>query len=483
MKLIDVGNLRSGLREALDLLDQAKSRPDCLPAFTYILPSQAWALDPEVTLVEGVRGAGKTFWWTQLISPAVRQLVQEVFFDTPQQLRIERGFGTDLAPDKAPSTGVLAELVSTYQPRSIWRAVVAFHAGFEGEFAQLKQWSERVHWIDTHAETYDTLLAIADIQLGLQGQTLLILFDAFDRMADDWEHLNPLAKALLQVAQEARSTRRIRCKVFVRPDILKNPNIIGFPDYAKLLGGKASLQWQRANLYALLFQCLANSSSGGWDFRNLVFETCGLTVNQGGSFWAVPPALRTDEKVQEALFDQLAGSVMSSSPQRGKPYTWLINHLQDGLNQVSPLSFFTALKTAVDATDEAHAFALDYRAIQLGVKRAAQVRVQEITEDYPWVDWVMEPLRGRLSLPCEVKEFEKLWSDNGTLESLETSLKNSDAAVKLPPLNLSQGSSGVLMDLQSLGLMQRLKDGRIQMPDIYRRAFGFGRHGGLKPVK
>ena len=484
--MIDVVKLRSGLREAVDSLNQAPSLLYRPPAFTYVPPSHARALELDATLVDGVRGAGKSFWWAQLASPTNLTFIQKAYPEArlPQHLRVERGFGTGLPMDTAPSAKVLAELVATpYQPRSIWRAVIAFHAHIGGEFAQLSQWSERVQWVQAHPEAYDGLLEAADLRLESQDETLLVLFDALDRMADDREQINPFAKALLQVAQEARSTRRIRCKVFVSLELLQAPAITGFPDYAKLLSGKATLQWRRADLYALLFQCLANSSSGGWNFRDLVLRTCGLTVNQRGDCWVLPTALRIDEKVQEVLFSQLAGTVISSGTQRGKPYTWLINHLQDGLNQVSPRSFFAALKTAVDATDEGHAFALDYRGIQLGVKRAAQVRVKEITEDYPWVKWVMEPLRGRLSLPCEVKEIEQLWRENGTFDLLENSLKDEVSALKFPPQNWTKGSSGVLMDMESLGLVQRLINGRIQMPDVYRVAFGLGRHGGLKPMK
>lgn len=483
--MIDVVNLRSGLREAVDSLDQAQPRPDRTPAFTYVPPSHARALDLDATLVEGIRGAGKSFWWAQLASPTHRDFIRAAFPEVrlAQHLRIEQGFGTGLSTDTAPSADVLTELMATHQARSIWRAVIAFNAGFGGEFAQLDRWPDRVQWVQAHAEDYDALLEAADQRLDSHDETLVILFDALDRMADDWPHINPLAKALLQVALDARSTRRIRCKVFVRPDILEDSNITGFPDFGKLLAGKASLEWRRADLYALLFQCVANSQFGGLPFRSLVLESCGLRLNQRADRWVLPPALRTDEKVQEALFEQFAGKVMGSGSKRGKPYTWLVNHLQDGLNQVSPRSFFAALKTATDETGEDHAFALDYRGIQIGVKRASQIRVQEIIEDCPWVKRVMEPLRGRLSLPCEANEFAQLWHDNGTLASLEAALKNGNEAVKLPPKNLFQGSSGVLVDLELLGLVQRLNDRRIQMPDVYRLAFGLGRRGGLKPVR
>jgi hypothetical protein len=37
--------------------------------------------------------------------------------------------------------------------------------------------------------------------------------------------------------------------------------------------------------------------------------------------------------------------------------------------------------------------------------------------------------------------------------------------------------------MEEIGVMQRLPDGRIQMPDVYRIAFGLGRRGGVKALK
>ena len=54
---------------------------------------------------------------------------------------------------------------------------------------------------------------------------------------------------------------------------------------------------------------------------------------------------------------------------------------------------------------------------------------------------------------------------------------------KLPRQHLAEGPAGLLKDLESLNLIQRLSDGRIQMPDVYRVAFGLGRKGGVKPVR
>ena len=49
--------------------------------------------------------------------------------------------------------------------------------------------------------------------------------------------------------------------------------------------------------------------------------------------------------------------------------------------------------------------------------------------------------------------------------------------------HLELGANGILRDLELLGIVQRLVDQRIQMPDVYRIAFGLGRRGGVKPLK
>lgn len=482
----EVQKLRAGVREAADSLDQAGGRPDRAPAFTYVPPSHARALDPEVTLVEGIRGAGKSFWWAQLASPSHREFIQVAFPEVRfnASLKVVRGFGTGLKSTEAPSADVLAELMKNYRPRSIWRAVLAFHAGFGGEFATLKCWSERVKWIEFSPRDFYELLEQADQYLDERGETLLILFDALDRLAEDWKHINPLVKALLQVALDVRSTRRIRFKIFVRPDISQDITVTGFPDFSKLLAHKADLSWRRADLYALFFQCLGNSEIGGSTFRGLAKKISGVVLIKKENGWVLPPLLRSDEAVQEQLFIELAGQVMGSSTKRGKPYTWLVNHLQDGWNQVSPRSFFAALRMAAEDTPDDFALTIDYRAIQTGVKKASQIRMQEITtEDYPWVQWVMAPLYGNLTVPCEPQEFERIWQQHNTLADLVKKLKAGKAAVKLQPQNLALGAPGILRDLELLGIVQRLIDQRIQMPDVYRIAFGLGRRGGVKPLK
>lgn len=477
--------IRQGIQEAASSLDQTQVSATQPPSFTYVPPTHARALDPEATLVEGMRGAGKSFWWSLLASDEHRKFVQENYPEAqlPSGSVVSQGFGTAFANQSYPDSETLSKLVKSFKPRTIWRAVLAVHARFEGGFAKLADWSQRVQWVDDNPEKFSVSLAAADQRLQSKGSTLLVLFDALDRLADDWQHIRPLAKGLLQVALEVRSTKNIRCKVYLRPDMLRDDEVISFPDFSKLEAGKASLTWRRADLYALLFQCVGNSSKGGPQFRALALSHVEKGKSRAALPWRVPLELRTDEDLQEALFEQLAGKAMGASTKRGKPYTWLVNHLQDSLDQVSPRSFLAALKAAAVETAADDALPLNYRGIQAGVQQASQIRVKEITEDYPWVKWVMEPLRGKLTVPCGVRDIEQIWKSEKTLTMLKSRLAHQGDAVKLPPQNLDLGPVGILDDLEGLGMLEQLDGKRVQMPDVYRVAFGFGRRGGVKPLK
>lgn len=475
--------LRQGLVEASRTLDQTQGH-DTPPELIYLPPSHARALDPETTLVEGIRGSGKSFWWRQLAQPSHQKFLQAHFRELrwPAHLQVRQGFGDGVAPAQWPDVDTLADLTSRFKPRSIWRAVIGLHAELGDDFGAQSTWQDRVAWVEAKPEAYANALDLADRALQARGQVLLVLFDALDRLAGDWAHIHPLAKNLLQVALDMRSSRCIRCKVFVRPDSLQEPQITSFPDFSKLLAVKASLEWRRADLYALLFQRLGNSTDAGLAFQQLVADVLKQPVPANPLRpWQVPIRLRTDETVQEQLFERIAGRAMGSSTKRGKPYSWLINHLVDGLGQVSPRSFLAALGAAAsDATAADSALAIDYRGIQRGVQRASEIRVAEIVEDYPWVKWVMEPLRGNLTVPCKASEIDSIWKSEETLGLLESRLQRE--VVKLPPANLDQGTKGVLIDLESLGMVQRIDSNRVQVPDAYRIAYGMGRRGGVTPL-
>jgi len=481
---------RQALVEALPENDQASSTPSVPVENTYVPPSHARALDPENTLVEGIRGAGKSFWWAALNSEPHRRYVASVFPEARigENVETSQGFGPRLQTAIAPSKDTLVLLTESFKPRNIWRAVVAAQLRFPAPFPT-GRWPEKVQWVTEHPEEYDELLYRTDDTLERSGKVRLILFDALDRLADSWPNIRPLARALLQVALDLRACRKIRAKLFIRPDMLEDREVLAFPDSSKLLARKAPLTWRRVDLYALLFQCLGNAPTSGKTFREHSCSQFGLVWKQDATSmaWILPPPLRMEENTQKGVFHAIAGPAMASGPsghKRGFPYTWLPNHLLDGRDQVSPRSYCAALRhAAIQEIPEEWLYPLHYKAIQTGVQEASRIRVDEITrEDYPWVQQLMEPLYRRITVPCAPEEILSLWQSKGTIDNLRNLAGQGDK-VKLPPQHLDEGPDGILQDLVGLGLIQRLRDGRIQMPDVYRIAFGLGRKGGVKPLK
>jgi|ERR1700728_612931 len=224
--------LREGLRGALPENDQISGSLR-EPRFTYVPPSHAKALNPDNTIVEGMRGAGKSHWWAALNLPNHRQYLAAAF----PEARIEsdfttsQGFGLGLSPATAPSKDILASLQARYKPRHIWQAVVGTHASLPAPFPQGDaRWEERVLWIQNNPEEYENLIYNLGKDQSPKNSKHIILFDALDRLADDWPGLRPLARALFQLALDMLANRRLRLKLFVRPDMLEDKEILAFPD-------------------------------------------------------------------------------------------------------------------------------------------------------------------------------------------------------------------------------------------------------------
>jgi hypothetical protein len=103
--------IRQGIQEAASTLDQTQASAKQPPSFTYVPPTHARALDPEATLIEGMRGAGKSFWWSLLASPEHRKFVQECYPEAqlPSSIIVGQGFGTAFLNHSYPDPEKLAE--------------------------------------------------------------------------------------------------------------------------------------------------------------------------------------------------------------------------------------------------------------------------------------------------------------------------------------------------------------------------------------
>jgi hypothetical protein len=489
----------------------------------FLPKSHARALHPNSMLVVGGRGAGKSFWWNVLQEADHRALIETLQPD----VKLHRsslcvpGFGLRSEPARYPSPEALSALlaVDKQTPAQVWRALMvrsaltavapivvdtdkapSLAAWWAARREEAVDWPAWVSWVSENAGEVDRLLHEADQELERQGRMLVVLFDALDRCAHDWDSFYKAVRGLLETTLSFRSRARIRAKVFLRTDQFDERRLAGFADASKLLASRVELRWSSKELYALLFQLLANHPAHGAVFRGIAAEVTEVPRKEGrrtvmeqlapwtepaglDGLWPVPAPLQHDADLQQALFHVMSGPAMGKNRRRGLPYRWVINHLWDAHERVTPRPFLLALRTAAARTEDersGHDSALHYDEIKQGITAASRLRVTEVQEDYDWLPAVMPPLRD-LTVPCGFAEIQARWDETGTIEELERDSES--GRYRLAPAHLSDGAAGVVKDLEQLGILYRTRDGRENMPDIYRIHFGLKRKGGIRPPR
>lgn len=449
--------------------------------YLYIPDSHFRALHPDNMLVEGMRGTGKSLWWNALQNKAYRELIDLILPET-QLAKSDciAGFGGNKKASTYPNGTVLQQLQEKFDAFSIWYAVVVWNLLQFKLDNMANTWEEKIYWVQQNLEEIENQLSQKDQELKQQGKIQLVLFDALDRVGQDWQTLRKLLKGLLSLLLEFRGYQAIRLKAFIRPDMLEDKTVLAFPDSSKILQNKVSLAWSRADLYSLLWHYLGNEPTLGQGFRDICEQHFKQSWKESQpEIWQVPSEMRKNEVLQRKIFHTLAGEWMGKDARRGFPYTWLPNHLGDSYARVSPRNFLAALRVAAsDNLRKGQNYPLHYEAIKKGVQKASSIRVDELREDYPWVGDLLEPLKG-ITLPCEFSVITNSWEKKKALNKLS---QTGEDARRLPA-RLNEGHNGVKEDLVELGIFQVRDDDRIDMPYVYRVGYGLGRRGGIKPVR
>jgi hypothetical protein len=455
--------------------------PDLHTLFTP--DSHRLALDPDVTVVRGARGVGKTVWFKALQRDSLRAVAAEAY-QLPRLNTIDSlvGYGSQLEPHRYPGPATLTKLVhGSGDPSEIW-ATVLLQALEVTHIASLPSWAEKIQWVRDHPDALDMALAQADAVSSKEGKVRLLLFDALDRLHVDRQRADELAGGVLRLALDLRTrTRSLRAKVFIRRDMFESAER-QFPDASKLTANATDLTWSPANLYGLLFHQMGNAKNPlAGTFRT----STPLWTSGGAERYTPPYDVVGDGKRQQELFTRVAGTYMGTDHRKGYTYTWLTNHLTDGVGEVSPRSFLSALTKAAEVTKArfaGHELALHYEGIRQGVQAASRIRVAEVNEDLPWVATALTQLEG-LQVPIDQRLVVERWREVDLATTLRRmadvlASRNDEAAVRTGPGEVDD-YDGLIRQLIELGVMSRRADGRIDLPDVYRIAFRVGRKGGI----
>jgi len=450
------------------------------PRHLYLPNAHTKALQLDHGLVIGGRGVGKTVWSTALASGELRSLLGTVVPDL-RAADVVTGHGERPDLDAYPDPATFASLLDAGESAfHVWRAVIARGLALRtNQVVPAATWTESVAWVRSEPEAFARLLQDADARLRDGGARMLFVFDALDRTTANWTVMDAIVRDLLQVALAVRAFPRLHTKVFLREDQFEGRTVTNFPDASKLLATRVELTWAVHDLHGLLWQYLCNAQGDhGVVLRRVYASVVGQDPELEGGVWRPSGTAKRDSEVQRGLFSAIAGPWMGRDRRRGFTYSWSVGHLADVRGRASPRSFLAAIRAAAEDSTERypdHAHALHYESIKRGVQKASEIRVREFAEDYPWVPRLMEPLRG-MTVPCAFSDVENAWRQSFG-ERFTPNVGD-----RLPPDNPDGSWRGLRESLERLGIMERMRDDRINMPDLYRVGFGLGRRGGVRPV-
>jgi hypothetical protein len=143
---------------------------------------------------------------------------------------------------------------------------------------------------------------------------------------------------------------------------------------------------------------------------------------------------------------------------------------------VTPRSFLTALRKAAEVSRTVDNRLLSIDGIKEGLREASRVRVDQLKDEYKWIELALAPLEG-LRIPCTEEDIIQRWREVKTTEAIERDAteKGYLAPSEMPSIERNNDKipaigrdRGLIMTLLEIGVLERRPDGRMNMPDIFR---------------
>jgi hypothetical protein len=323
---------------------------------------------------------------------------------------------------------------------------------------------------------YSNVLSDLDRQLVARRQNLLVVFDALDRLGQEWESIRDLSRALLRLAIGLQSFRSIRAKIFMRVDQFSDRELFKFPDSSKIRNDHVNLVWLPGELYGLLlFEILRNPEG------RLALEALASQVSASAALPVEGSDSKTHLDQQRELIHALAGEFMGSNKKRGLVYTWVPLHLSDAANTCSPRTFLTAWRRAAEYMPAPIDRAVDHLGLLDGVRSASRDRLNELYEDYEWIKPSLDALK-RQFVPMSREQLFQFWREGRVIETIKSS---TDGQISKVPAGLTDGSDldALLAAMESVAAMEVRSNSKINVPDIFRVEAGILRKGGVAVPK
>jgi hypothetical protein len=475
------------LRLLLNMGSQGRAEfedPEHLRRSFYAVPEQMRSLDPDVTLILGSRGAGKT---------SLFRAISE--FGLTSHLKAQ--FPKANIPANARWIPLLLADSTDIPPRE--HLTEFFEDGELPDSDAFAFWEGtliRSLWEHLRPEDHASCSAVRDASgsavegiVSASKSCKLVTSEALDRLDDrlirdghiffvGYDDLDLLVKwtgkgisSLMGYwAVRSRRWKGIRTKLFMRTDLYNRFGVGGGPDLAKIAANRITLSWTDQSLLGMLVRRMLNAGN-----IELIREALQLTPSDLSGDDTFGWGLK-NEKPEELgrIITALLGQYMGAGPKKGATQRWIINHIKDCQDNAVPRFLVRLIESAAEKQLESrneYPTILSPLFIREALSKISGEHVVASSDEWPWLPDFKNMIQRSpkiQSIPFEKKVFEtemgKRWKDLW-------------ANAHVAPCD---DYRDFLRLLEECGIMRIRHDGRYETTDLYLDGLGFRRKGGVK---
>lgn len=441
-------------------------------------------LDPDVVLVVGPRGSGKTQITRMLTDANLAQTVARFApkVRLPQKARWLAAYpaGRDVFDGNGLRHFIAQHNSDPDVLRDVWLAYLLrrLHAEL-GEASKDKLASLFSPPAADIEAVYGAFRALGaapivvldsfDQELESRGEFLFVTYDELDTLGHgDWQLIEAGIRGLIALwAAYTRRWQNLRAKLFLRTDLYERHAQVGGADLYKLAASRVELNWGDRDLYAMLLKRVANADE---QLATYLKTAKGIEWKSDEDLGHIPLLKRWDDA--RPAIERMVGPYMGANQKKGLVYRWLLDHVRDGLGRAYPRPLvqmveLAAAKDRQQAESIAKPRLLQPTSLRSALDRVSTDHVVQAKDEFPWLDTVKASFAVNPLVPYLEKDAAKLFD-----------LVEANSGPQ-PPY---QGKE-LLSYLIELGILRRRPDRRIDAPDLFLVGLDLRRKGGVKRKK
>jgi hypothetical protein len=311
-----------------------------------------------------------------------------------------------------------------------------------------------------------------DSRLEREGRWAFVSYDELDLLANyDWDAMGRAIQGLISFwAEHSRRWSRIRAKLFLRTDLFRRHWQLLGADLSKLAANRAEISWSDRNLYAMLVKRIANSSGALTSYC----RASRLTFEDDAQLGLIPRLGKAEDA--RPLIERMAGQYMGANITKGSTFTWLLRHVRDGNGRAMPRALVRLVEEAAmqerAVQRAAYNRLLSPASLRRALDKVSEEHVlQANVHELPWLPGVAARLTGK-GVPIARRYVERDlaydWDGNWSRSRQSEAIR--------PPV---EKASDLVDYLVEIGVFRLRTEGRIDVPDLFLTGLGMTRKGGV----